>query len=65
MTEYQDKPVRLKATERRRVRHADGELFDDDGESVVIDAYYRRLLDDGDLEIASGEKPASKKGSSK
>jgi len=33
----------------RRVRHADGRLFNADGESIVLDAFYRRLIADGDL----------------
>lgn len=33
----------------RRVRHADGRLFDAGGEWVVLDAFYRRLIADGDL----------------
>ena len=33
----------------RRVRHADGRLFDAEGEWIVLDAYYRRLIADGDL----------------
>ena len=33
----------------RRVRHADGRLFDAGGEPVVLTAFYRRLIADGDL----------------
>ena len=33
----------------RRVRHADGRLFEAGGEWIVLDAYYRRLIADGDL----------------
>lgn len=33
----------------RRVRHADGKLFDPAGEWIVVNAFYRRLIADGDL----------------
>jgi hypothetical protein len=33
----------------RRVRHADGTLFDEAGEAVTLDSFYRRLIADGDL----------------
>ncbi len=42
-------PVRLAPKFGRRVRHADGRLFGTDGEPVVLDAFYRRLIADGDL----------------
>lgn len=50
----------------RRVRHADGRVFDELGEPVVLDSFYRRLIADGDLVDA---KPAAsrrpKKGTSR
>ena len=44
--------VRLAPKFGRRVRHADGRLFDAGGEPVVLDAFYRRLIADGDLVAA-------------
>lgn len=43
------KAERLAPKFGRRVRHADGRLFDAGGEWVVLDAFYRRLIADGDL----------------
>ncbi len=42
----------------RRVRHADGKLFDPAGEWVILDAFYRRLIADGDLVHTSPPKKA-------
>lgn len=43
------KAERLAPKFGRRVRHADGRLFDAGSEWVVLDAFYRRLIADGDL----------------
>ncbi|MFO6448917.1 DUF2635 domain-containing protein [Erythrobacter sp. NE805] len=43
------KAERLAPKFGRRVRHIDGRLFDAGGEWIVLDAYYRRLIADGDL----------------
>lgn len=49
----------------RRVRHADGRLFDAGGEWVVLDAFYRRLIADGDLvHTAPPKSRRPKKGTS-
>lgn len=42
-------PARLAPKFGRRVRHQNGALFDPDGEPIVLDAFYRRLIADGDL----------------
>ena len=36
----------------RRVRHPNGALFDPAGEWIVLNAFYRRLVADGDLVAA-------------
>lgn len=62
------KPARLLPATDRRVRHADGRLFDAGGEWIVLDSFYRRLIADGDLVITGANKIASrrpKKGTSK
>lgn len=47
----------------RRVRHADGRLFDAGGEWIVLDTFYRRLVADGDLVAApTTSKSRPKKG---
>jgi Protein of unknown function (DUF2635) len=57
--------VRLTPKFGRRVRHADGALFDPAGEPVVLSAFYRRLIADGDLVPATTRKPRPpKKGTS-
>lgn len=57
---------RLEPKFGRRVRHPDGRLFDADGEWIVLDAYYRRLIADGDLVHTSPPKSRRpKKGTSK
>ncbi len=50
----------------RRVRHADGRLFEAGGEWVVLDAFYRRLIADGDLAHTAPPRKARrpKKGTS-
>lgn len=40
----------------RRVRHADGALFAAKGERVTLNAFYRRLIADGDLVAAPTRK---------
>lgn len=54
--------IRLAPKFGRRVRHANGALFDPAGEPVVLTAFYRRLIADGDLVPASTRKsrPAKK-----
>ncbi len=47
----------------RRVRHADGRVFDELGEPVVLDSFYRRLIADGDL-VAPTTSRRRKKGTS-
>lgn len=42
-------PVRLAPKFGRRVRHADGRMIAADGEPIVLNAFYRRLIADGDL----------------
>jgi len=60
------KAERLEPKFGRRVRHADGRLFDADGEWIVLDSFYRRLIADGDLVHASPPKSRRlKKGTSK
>ncbi|QDH35851.1 DUF2635 domain-containing protein [Porphyrobacter sp. YT40] len=41
----------------RRVRHPDGKLFDPAGEWIVLNAFYRRLIADGDLVPAPARTP--------
>jgi hypothetical protein len=53
-------PVRLAPKFGRRVRHADGRLFAPEGEPVVLDAFYRRLVADGDL-VAATTAPKSRR----
>lgn len=43
------KAERLAPKFGRRVRHPDGKLFDPAGEWIVLNAFYRRLIADGDL----------------
>lgn len=60
------KAERLEPKFGRRVRHADGRMFDAAGEWIVLDSFYRRLIADGDLVRTS--PPTSrrpKKGTSK
>lgn len=57
--------IQLKPAEGRRVRHRDGRLFAEAGESVPSSSFYLRLLDAGDL-IETTEpttKPAGAKSS--
>lgn len=49
----------------RRVRHADGKLFDPGGEWIVLNAFYRRLIADGDLVAAPTTKARPKKRTSR
>jgi len=56
--------VRLQPKFGRRVRHADGRLFDAGGEPVELNAFYRRLVADGDL-VAATTARRSKKGTSR
>lgn len=48
----------------RRVRHADGRIFSERGDPVVLDPFYRRLIADGDL-VATTTARRSKKGTSR
>lgn len=59
------KAERLAPKFGRRVRHPDGELFDPAGEWIVLNAFYRRLVADGDLVPAVTRKTRRpKKGTS-
>ena len=55
------KAERLAPKFGRRVRHADGRLFEAGGECVVLDAFYRRLIADGDLVITGATKATSRR----
>ncbi|MBD3728762.1 MAG: DUF2635 domain-containing protein [Sphingomonadales bacterium] len=59
--------AQLRPATGRRVRHPDGRLMAEGGESVPFNTFYRRLLDAGDLEPVPADKPTStsKKTSSK
>lgn len=45
----------------RRVRHPDGALVDPEGEWIVLNAFYRRLIADGDLVAAPTRKSSRPK----
>ena len=45
----------------RRVRHADGSLFDPGGEWIVLDSFYRRLIADGDLVLTGATQAKSRR----
>lgn len=52
----------VKPAEGRRVRKEDGTLLAEDGEAVdVTRAYWRRRLDDGDIQDAVQPPPAQTK----
>ena len=53
--------VRLAPKFGRRVRHADGRVFDPAGEPVVLTAFYRRLIADGDLVAAPATTSRSRR----
>jgi hypothetical protein len=57
--------VRLEPKFGRRVRHPDGRLFDAGGEPVELTTYYRRLIADGDLVVATASKASPKKRTSR
>ena len=45
----------------RRVRHADGRLFETGGEWIVLNAFYRRLIADGDLVVTGATQAKSRR----
>lgn len=45
----------------RRVRHADGRLFEAGGEWIVPNAFYRRLIADGDLVVTGATQAKSRR----
>lgn len=55
----------LRPAAGRRVRHRDGAVFEEGGERVVLDSYYRRLLAAGDLERAEQRNPKPGKSTSR
>ena len=57
--------ILLKPKFGRRVRHAGGALFAEGGDRVELNAFYRRLIADGDLVAAATSKARPKKRTSR